>query len=587
MRPRKRSRSEDTALNSDINRLYEFIKNVPRTYDQTITPTNPESFDLWDSGDDLKMYDGSVWRTITWEGQTTGAFVLRDGTLGMTGAWDAGAFRITTANLTIDALSNGVLQVGAGGAVTADATLTDLAAYDHTSLQNILGSGEYHLTQSEQEELTGWLDDVSLGVSGDLTLPTGVPLLITDKIRFNSSGGPGYIEWYDGSSTWDVNIYRSGGGRLKTDDVFEAVGDIYNDSGILYGKSGTAIRLDLGSAAATQIRIENTTANARISLALKSGSTGVQIVSFDEDEASPDVIAFARHAGNNVSFFENAVSGRDPTLRIYGYNASGALKYGQHQITWRAGDSKNVYYITAEDGEIDFDDDNLLTTGTLGAGTSTLGATTVDSLVVDALTIDANKILAGSGASGIITLGGTGGSNNEDLTFDFETTADKVIVGTGSGVTNWDFGSLDLATSGDITLSSTGVVKGSTMMIMFAAPINNQTADKWLRAGGVVLTSDKGVVMPDAGSILAITAYTNIDSYTPVATINARTLVNNSEKLTSTKTLDATGHITWYGSAARGTHTFTAGQKLQVHWDITGTLQYDTPIVGVKIVLDA
>ena len=50
------------------------------------------------------------------------------------------------------------------------------------------------------------------------------------------------------------------------------------------------------------------------------------------------------------------------------------------------------------------------------------------------------SILAGTGSSGVLTLGGVGGTNNEDLTFDFETTANQLEVGSGSGVTTtmWD-----------------------------------------------------------------------------------------------------------------------------------------------------
>ena len=51
--------------------------------------------------------------------------------------------------------------------------------------------------------------------------------------------------------------------------------------------------------------------------------------------------------------------------------------------------------------------------------------------------------------SGVLTLGGTGGANNENLTFDFETTANRVDVGSSTGVTTTMW-------SGDLVLQEEG-----------------------------------------------------------------------------------------------------------------------------------
>ena len=51
---------------------------------------------------------------------------------------------------------------------------------------------------------------------------------------------------------------------------------------------------------------------------------------------------------------------------------------------------------------------------------------------------------------GSFTLTGVGGTNNEDIIFDVETTADTIGVGTSTGVTEWDFGAIALATTGSI-----------------------------------------------------------------------------------------------------------------------------------------
>lgn len=63
-----------------------------------------------------------------------------------------------------------------------------------------------------------------------------------------------------------------------------------------------------------------------------------------------------------------------------------------------------------------------------------MGETSTDTVIIGNGDIIANSILAGAGVSGVLTLGAVGGTNNENLTFDFESTANQVIVGTGTSV---------------------------------------------------------------------------------------------------------------------------------------------------------
>ena len=48
-------------------------------------------------------------------------------------------------------------------------------------------------------------------------------------------------------------------------------------------------------------------------------------------------------------------------------------------------------------------------------------------------TTENGSILAGAGCSGVLTLGGTGGSNNENINIDFETTSNKVKIDSSTG----------------------------------------------------------------------------------------------------------------------------------------------------------
>ena len=116
--------------------------------------------------------------------------------------------------------------------------------------------------------------------------------------------------------------------------------------------------------------------------------------------------------------------------------------------------------------------------------TSTDDADITDNLTAGDIVIDeATGLLAFSGATSasiltthatqnILTIGGSGATYNENLTFDFETTENKVLIGTGTGVTSVDFGTINLETdaldlsSGNITnagdISGTGSISGFT-----------------------------------------------------------------------------------------------------------------------------
>lgn len=99
---------------------------------------------------------------------------------------------------------------------------------------------------------------------------------------------------------------------------------------------------------------------------------------------------------------------------------------------------------------------------------------TTDIIVVqdDAATVDINGTIAGANddtitnsVDGVWTFAGVGGSNNEDLSIDTETTPNEIGVSSSTGVTEIDFGSIDLA-AGDATLSGDLVVPVANKVIL-------------------------------------------------------------------------------------------------------------------------
>jgi len=71
-------------------------------------------------------------------------------------------------------------------------------------------------------------------------------------------------------------------------------------------------------------------------------------------------------------FFEGSVEGRNRPVRLYGYPTGDALQYGQLQIVAGAG-ANTKFQITAQSGEIDFDNENLTSSGIMDAGSYKVG----------------------------------------------------------------------------------------------------------------------------------------------------------------------------------------------------------------------
>lgn len=67
---------------------------------------------------------------------------------------------------------------------------------------------------------------------------------------------------------------------------------------------------------------------------------------------------------------------------------------------------------------------------------------------VSPVTLDATGVTLSSGPPGVFTIAGIGGGEDENLLFDFDTTANSVDVSSGTGVTVVDWGVLQLASLG-------------------------------------------------------------------------------------------------------------------------------------------
>lgn len=131
---------------------------------------------------------------------------------------------------------------------------------------------------------------------------------------------------------------------------------------------------------------------------------------------------------------------------------------------------------TGASAAVDLGSQNLTTTGTVTGGTTTqlkynstnyttLTAASNGDLTVATTSattggdINLNSAVTGDatilGSTGTLVLGGTGNTNNESLKFDFETSSNKVAVTSSTGLTDIDLGSLNLISTGTLTLGGT------------------------------------------------------------------------------------------------------------------------------------
>jgi len=189
-----------------------------------------------------------------------------------------------------------------------------------------------------------------------------------------------------------------------TGGVLTTTGDIKilsNTAGLILGAlQGTTLK----SALAGNLTILNTPGGGA-SLTLDNGTENPTVFSIDATVAtSVDVISGAAF---DYTVFKSAASGETPTMRISGYPAGESLKYGQFQVV-----TGPKFQITSDSGAIDFDNENLSTTGTLGAGaitgtsftdsTATLTGGSLTSVKLGTLTT--NGFVKTSGADGTLSV---------------------------------------------------------------------------------------------------------------------------------------------------------------------------------------
>jgi len=128
-------------------------------------------------------------------------------------------------------------------------------------------------------------------------------------------------------------------------------------------------------------------------------------------------------------------------------------------------------------------------------------------------------------AAGKICLNGVGGSNNEDVCFDMETAANTINIDSNTGVTDFDFNAIDVisdvfefTTTAEFLDSAAGVV-----CVNGAGGSNNEDLcfDVETTANEVAITTNTGVTQVDFGAIAVVALRKNVAHGASVAlTVN-------------------------------------------------------------------
>ena len=183
----------------------------------------------------------------------------------------------------------------------------------------------------------GVLDDVSDIQMSWITDDNGFYINHTSEIFKLYSTGEQNVSFYNGTFENDVSV----GGEIILEN-----GESFDNSVDTAINANTAI-----------FRIKNTAGTA--SLGLQNDQDGALVFTkLSGDSSNLDTIYYA---DKNFNYFRNSADGETKYVRVYGYPTGEDLDYLQIQAI------SGAMQITTDDGEIYFDDENLIVDGNITA----------------------------------------------------------------------------------------------------------------------------------------------------------------------------------------------------------------------------
>lgn len=367
-------------------------------------PSNPvsgEGFIGWnETGNEVLVYNGSSWAAITGggSGDITAVGPFTTGDAFVDGTASSGTTMLTWEGTTVD--TNELTIVAPTADPGSDIVIT-LPSATGTLLTDLSGD----TTPSLGGNLAVGSNEIQS--SGDITLQLGDALGV-NKFAIQDSGS-NEVASIDSDGDFTVtNLFTDRADyneQVSITNPAAGDGSIYLDSD---DNTFKAIVADEGNTLQTL---------------LTDQSAFAAFFTFTDEDVSPAVVGRLKYDNTITGLNDGSLVWYDgdevrSLVDINGSDGAGtAIAAGDDgyvvKFNWNAGDG---YFSLEPDS-----------TGSGSLGTNLSSST--------------DDILSNNGT---ILLGGTGGTNNETLDFDFETTANTVAITTATGVTDIDFGTLQI-----------------------------------------------------------------------------------------------------------------------------------------------
>jgi len=225
-----------------------------------------------------------------------------------------------------------------------------------TTLQGGNGSDEYyHLNSAEHTELSAWLDDVTLGASGSLTIPAGQTLSVDTINEITGANGVSIdsVSLKDGgvTATGTVHVDSAGDSNIHLDKG--AVGD---DTYLQFQIAGVYQWQFRHGASDTSLKVQHTSGGTVATFGADSsttfGSGGIKTDNIDEASGGSGVTI------DSVILKDNGVTantynfGNGTATRLLALDGSKNLTSVSDLTSWIAGTANEVTVTDDADGTL-------------------------------------------------------------------------------------------------------------------------------------------------------------------------------------------------------------------------------------------